>query len=145
MEQALREESGEKAYEVSFLAETEEKIEDIKRLVGQHGAVLAREFPQKKINLAYPIKHATQAIFAAWSVTASPEKIKLLEKDLQGNKNVMRSLIITLPIEKNEDRVEEKKPVPARRAGFLRREPRAEKAKPLSNEAIEKKIEEILK
>ncbi len=143
MQEVLQEERSEKAYEVSFLAETEEKIEDVKRLVGQHGATVSSISMPKKINLAYPINHLTQAVFMALKITAAPEKIKMLEKDLRGNKNVVRSLIVTLPREKEEEVKDEKKYGVSMRRG-VSREPHVEKTKPLSNEAIEKKIEEIL-
>ena len=141
----LQEDSVEKAYEVSFLTETEDNAEALKRLFGQHGASITQESPVKKVNLAYPIEKRTQAVLSALKVNAAPEKIKLLEKDLRGNKNVLRSLIVAVPREKSSDEREAKKPAaPSRRAGPTHRESRIEKTKPLSNEAIEKKIEEIL-
>lgn len=131
-----------KSYEVSFLLESEDKVSDVRRLISQHGVDVAEELLEKKINLAYPIKNVTHALFGAWRVLAEPVKIKLLEKDLMSSKNVLRSLIISMPKEKDVHReVVQRSPILTRRTSVLRREP---KPRPLSNEAIEKKIEEIL-
>ena len=142
MDQTLKEDSDKKAYEVSFLLESEDKIDDVKRLFAQHGVDITEESPQKKINLAYEIKRMSQAFFGTLRVFSWPQNIKLLEKDLRGNKNVLRSLIVSLPSEKRDGGQDLKKPaMPVRRQSIFQRESRS---KPLSNEAIEKKIEEIL-
>ncbi len=142
MDNITQEDSEKKAYEISFLLGSEDKIDDIRKLLSQHGVDIAQEFGEKKINLAYPIKHLTQALFFALRVSSGPEEIKLLEKDLRSNKNALRSLIIALPVEKNVRGERAPRPaMPTRRTGVIQREP---KARHLSNEAIEKKIEEIL-
>lgn len=130
------------------MLESEDKAQDVRTLLRQHGIEIAQEFPEKKINLAYPIKKATQALFVALRVSAEPDKIKLFEKDSKSSKNILRSLIITIPKEKQGKNVrgeETRRPsVFARRKSVAPREQRESKPKPLSNEAIEKKIEEIL-
>ncbi len=137
-----------KSYEVSFLSESEDKVSDVRRLIGQYGIDVVQEFPEKKINLSYPINKVTQALFVALKVLSEPDKIKLLEKDLNSSKSVLRSLIITTPKTRVVRGDTAQKPVtPARRTGVPTREPREPReprVKPLSNEAIEKKIEEIL-
>jgi ribosomal protein S6 len=141
MEDISKEDPMKKAYEVSFLLESEDHIADVKRLVAQHGADITQESPQRKINLAYPIEHATQAFFGVLKVMSEPGEMKLLEKDLVGSKKVLRSLIIVIPKEKSGEGEEAKRPtMPVRRASPVQRE---QKSKPLSNEAIERKIEEI--
>ena len=131
-----------KSYEVSFLVEREEGVEEVKRLLGQHGNEAFYEFPYKKVNLAYPIEKKEQAIFGSIKVLSEPQNIKLLEKDLKTNKNILRCLIVALPVEKKTEGEEMKKPsIPMRRPSSIQREA---SPKPLSNEAIEKKIEEIL-
>lgn len=143
MDHLLQEDSNKKAYEVSFLLASAEKVESVKRLLNQHGIDIKEEQTPKNINLAYPIEKVTQALFCAITVFSEPEKIKLLEKDMKTSRDILRCLIVILPKEKAGESSDQSKRVssPVRRVTVIQREL---KPKTLSNEALEKKIEEIL-
>ena len=100
-------------------------------------------------DLAYQIKKENEAYFGYLHFLANTDKIKNISDDLKLNQKVLRFLIITPPITKMMrmatpriikktfqpravERMEIKKPSPAPTAT-------------LSNEALEKKLEEILK
>jgi ribosomal protein S6 len=143
-------EKDKKEYEVAVLLHNEEAKEEILRVFAQRGVEVREEGPIKKIALAYPIKHATQAYFAFFYTLAVAADIKSLEKDLRNTTSVLRSLIITLPPVKKSSREDAQKP---RRQVMPRRPmtatsagetPKQQQHKPISNEALTKKIEEIL-
>jgi ribosomal protein S6 len=135
-----------KNYEVAVLLKEEEAFATVLTLLKQHSAEVREEGGAKKVALAYPIKHTTQAHFGFFYVQALPHDIKQLEKDMQTTPAILRSLIITIPATRST-----REDSPLRRPQFRRplSAPSSE-AKPqpmrktLSNEAIEKKIEEIL-
>jgi ribosomal protein S6 len=120
-------------------------------LVREHSAELMAEFKAKKVALAYPIKKEKEGIFAYAAIRSLGEAVKSLEHDLNLRQDVLRSLIVLLP--KPEKPREEAAPVAAttyKRTAPVRpaapaMEPVRQGAGPLSNEALTKKIEEILK
>jgi ribosomal protein S6 len=137
-----------KSYELSFLVKDEGGAREVSKLLLQHEVVVRGEGQLKKLNLAYEIKHVSQAYFGFVNFAGFPAEVKSLERDLRSNTAVLRALIIKLPKEKTGMAAAAELRRPAK--PFVRRRPvgpqlEASKAsKPLSNEAIEKKIEEIL-
>ncbi len=133
-----------KNYEVAVLVKEEGSFAAVLTLLNQHSVEIREEGGVKKVVLAYPIKHATQGHFGFFYVQALPHDIKQLEKDMQTTPAILRSLIVTIPSTRS---VKEESPL--RRPQFRRPSSMpVSEAKPirktLSNEAIEKKIEEIL-
>ncbi|HUZ92744.1 MAG TPA: 30S ribosomal protein S6 [Candidatus Paceibacterota bacterium] len=138
-------------YEIAFLVKEEEAAKDFARLFSQHGVLVRKEGQLKKIQLAYPVEHATQAYFGFFEVEAAPQDVKQLEKDLRTEARVLRTMI--MKIETESVRAAEAAGVRPRRpmSSAPRRAPAVSDAAPapmrkpaLSNEALEKKIEEIL-
>ncbi|OGZ00443.1 MAG: hypothetical protein A2945_03825 [Candidatus Liptonbacteria bacterium RIFCSPLOWO2_01_FULL_52_25] len=131
-----------KNYEIAVLLKEEESLASALKLIHQHGVEIREEGGVKKIALAYPIEHMTQAYFGFFYAQAAPQDIKLLEKDLQTASAVLRSLIIRTSSTKGA-----KEESPMRRPQFRRPAPSSFETKPvrktLSNEALTKKIEEI--
>jgi len=133
-----------KRYELSFLIVNEEASRDVLRLVGQHKIDVVAEGQTRKINFAYKVGKFTGGYFGFLTVLSAPEDIKLLERDLNTTPAVLRSLIIALPVKRQAAgtrAVAKEAPRP-----FTRRPVRQPAAhpQPLSNEALERKIEEIL-
>lgn len=136
-----------KEYEISVLFENESNLPDFLKFMNQHGAEVFFESPLRNLNLAYPIKKKIQAFFAYFHFKALPEAIGSISKDLETSSHVLRSLIVTPPFLKPKPsafvprtrRVAEPETSPVEHSQPARR-PSA----PLSNEALEKKIEEIL-
>ncbi|MEK9179928.1 MAG: 30S ribosomal protein S6 [Patescibacteria group bacterium] len=142
------EEKDKKNYEVAFILEKEENLQDFLRISRQHNIEPQTEARAHKLNLAYKIEKATQAYFGFFRTSANPDDVKALEKDLNTAAGVLRFLIVKLPKEAFEARRErvdmrdmrrERKPMPRKN---MPTQPRASET--LSNEALEKKIEEIL-
>lgn len=125
-----------KDYEISFLLGQEKDAEDVLKLLKREEAEIIFEGTLKKIPLAYKIKKQNEAYFGYLHFRMSKDKIKSLEKDLLTASGVLRSLIITPPFVRS-------KPEPKARPRIAPAPP-AQVGVPLSNEALERKIEEIL-
>ncbi len=138
-----------KNYELAILLKSEDQVMEISAFLGQHQATLSGEPHIKKIALAYPIKKEREAIFVSYLFSATPDNAKKLEKSLSMRVDVLRSMImIATPAEEGRSQLGD--------PSFARRLPRAAApatatpvAKPaaashLTNDALEKKIEEIL-
>ena len=128
-------------YEVSFLTKTEDAAERVVGFVGQHVAVGLKS-PARRIMFSYPIKKETGGCFVFLSVRGEPENIKQLERDLKTNADVLRSIIIRLRTGKAGAVAATS--APKTRQAPSRPRPEASSPMPLSNEALERKIEEIL-
>jgi ribosomal protein S6 len=143
-----------KEYELAVLITKEDDLAGVIALVRQHNGEISIEPRAKKITLAYEIKKHKEAVFTYLNFTALPTDAKNLEHDLNTQAEVIRSLIIASPaVSEPIDRSQ----IPAN-AGAKRRvrmttrpgvgsaasDPKPAAPKPLSNEALEKKIEEIL-
>ena len=146
----MENEKDQKNYELAVLVKTEDELVGIAAFLGQHEATITGEPRVKKIALAYPVKKQREAVFASYLFSALPSNAKALEKDLSLRQEVLRSMIIIPPAPQTMDNrsmgVE-----PANRRPM--RAPRTtigtvatpKPAAPITNEALEKKIEEILK
>lgn len=139
-----KEDLDKKNYEISFLLENESSVPDVLRMLGQRSIEMKGEPSIKKIKLAYKIKKFENVCFGFVRVSAFAEDIKALEGDFKNQAVVLRSLVIKLPKEAMEEprrEFDERRPRMA-----TRRQPAQATKQPeaLSNEALEKKIEEIL-
>lgn len=134
------------AYELSFLIKDETVAAEISKIMRRHGAEVVSEQLPKKMDLAYKIKKEGHAFFGYFCFHSTAADAKLLEHDLGTNPAVLRFLIIRLPRKRyiafgGELPMQKAKPVavPREIAGADKRP-----IQPISNEALEKKIEEIL-
>ena len=118
-------------------------LEALKR----RGAEILLEGPVEKIALAYAIRHQTSAYFGYMHFRVAPDAVRVISDDVKGHTTILRSLVVTPPLMKPKPRWEGSKlrqRVPASAAP--QQTPEAPKGPlPLSNEALEKQIEEILK
>ncbi len=133
-------------YEISLLLPQEELLPSILKVLGQHKIEIKLEGAVKKIRLAYDIAKTKEAYFVFFHVFALPNDIKLLEANLRGNAQILRFLIIHLPGTKTErDEASKRAGRPAFRRSAVAPPPPLESRQPtaLSNEALEKKIQEI--
>lgn len=126
-----------KAYEISFLVREEEDVQVIVKHLSGIQAEIVNEGPLTRIRLAYQIEKENEAYFGFIHFTADPALIARLTKELEIEKKVIRSLIVTPPFERQATR---------RREG--RRDKRDEKEPVLnqnevSNAMLEEKLEEI--
>ena len=139
------EDKDKKDYELAVLVKKEEDLAGVTAFVRQHGIEDMGNFSAKKIALAYPIKKETEAIFAYATFHAFGDEVKALEKDFVNEKIVLRSLIMLRP-KMEEGGGDGRDAGPRKWQGMRPSSPVEAKpaSRPLSNEALEKKIEEIL-
>lgn len=144
-----REDIDKKEYEIAVLLPSEGELPGVLTFIGQHNGEISLEPKAKNVALSYEIKGKKEAVFAYCNFRAYGEDAKTLEHDLNSKPEVLRYIIIASPP------VAEKLGSsmgmgPMRRRGRPTQTPVTGEApkpasQPLSNEALEKKIEEILK
>jgi ribosomal protein S6 len=135
-------------YEVGFLIKTETDRAVISQLLAQHGATVLTEGPLRLTTLSYTIEKLDQAIFGWIRFSSIRTSIPALEHDLKMSPVVVRFLLV-----KAEPIPEPRSQAPAAEDGNVEVTTESESAPsqqslgstPMSNEDIEKKIEEILK
>jgi ribosomal protein S6 len=144
----MDEDKEKKLYELALLLRAEEDLANVLAFVRAHEAEVVSEPRSKKLLLAYPIKGSDEALFASCMFQASGESAKRIERDLVTNAFVIRSMIMiaTPPSERPvavPPRPGERRPyASAVRTPSADAKPAA--PRPLTNDALEKKIEEIL-
>ena len=148
--ETMEDEKDKKAYEIALLLKAEEDLTGAVEFVHQHNAEAASEPRAKKLALAYTIKGHDEAVFASFVVKMAPADAKQLERDLLLRPEVIRSMVMIASTQVERPAFSGT-PFPMARRGrpttSETREPREARPAPpqtLSNEALEKKIEEIL-
>ncbi len=149
-----------KNYEISFLTKSELERAEIVKLLNNHQLSIIGDGQSSKIRLAYPIKKEEFAYFSSLYFSAEPEKIKDLNHELRTNPGILRFSIVSRSTIKETEERSYREIFPTReRPSLVRQEiervgPRfdspqiakkPQKTEALSNEALEKKLEEILK
>lgn len=130
-----------KSYEISFLLKDEVAAHDLVKILKQEGADIRFEGPLKKVSLAYPMKKEQQGHFGYFHFELSPEKIGIIDREFKMNQKILRFLIVTPPFMKSTP-APSSRPV---RSEFEEKRTLPNKSLlPLSNEELEKKIDEIL-
>lgn len=141
-----------KNYEIGFLAKTEDGKEEIAKTLRAYNASNTEHGPVSRIRLAYPIKKETAAFFGYFYFSAEPSAIAKIKGDLKMNSKILRFLVVFAP---------KKQSGPVRQSKLSAAEPPAQKmeegavkadnrpqppfsARELSNEELEKKLEEVL-
>jgi ribosomal protein S6 len=129
-----------KAYEISFIASSEDDAKRLMDALKQAGAAIIMESPLGRIALSYTIEKKNEAFFGYSHFEIEPEKVPQLEKQFRVQPPVLRFLIVTPPFMKSK---EKKQYIPRKKTAAA---PVVEKKQPshLSNEALEKQLKEIL-
>lgn len=141
----MNEEKDKKSYELAVLLKREDDAAHVTQWIGQHNGEITGEPRMKKLALAYKIKGNIEAVFLSCTFLAAGVDAKELEHDLRTRQEVIRSLIM-IAVPPNERRDPSSAPAFAMRSRTTRpvTEPRPAAPQPLSNEALTKKIEELL-
>lgn len=162
-----------KTYEISLLAREEEGYEDALRLLKKYDMEVSGDSQAVRIKLAYPIKKEQFGHFGCIYFSAKPETLEGIRDSLRINPQILRFSIGRTSRLKDEDgkktftrqargssyaRAEtishraaialgdkKEEDVPRREESRIHRPPEKEFKGELSNEALEKKLEEILK
>jgi ribosomal protein S6 len=131
-----------KEYELAFLIKEETDAAGLVEALKAMGGEINLEGPVRKIVLAYEIKKETTAYFGFIQFMMEPAAAKSLEAALLVRSGLLRSLLMTPPTAKGHSH-------PQAAANPQRPAAKPHEAKAatpvLSNEALEKTIEEILK
>ena len=147
------EEKDRKEYELALLLKSEEDLAGVIKLATQHNAEGVSEPRAKRLQLSYEIKGHTEGVFVYITFKMFGDDIKALEHDLNTQANVLRFMVIASPAPAERTATsampprEERRPrssAPYSAPAAPTETPRPTPSKPLSNEALEKKIEEIL-
>ena len=141
-----------KDYEIAFLLREEGDFKAFLAVLKQYEMNVVFEGPVRKIALAYEIGGMTSAFFGYVRFTGPAARIPELDHSLTLNQSVLRSLIIKLAPGKAVQ------PPPATPVPAVAQQPMVSttpvtpvvqeantQGLPLSNEDLERKIEEILK
>lgn len=133
-------------YELAFLAKTEEDAKGVLDALRGFQAEISFEGPVSRTTLAYRIKNEEVALFGYCNFSLLPEKIKELSGELRVKPGIIRFLVITPPFSKQKPRLREMPTAAMQGDQRPVRSSKPHETKPtsLSNEALEKKIEEIL-
>ncbi len=142
-----------KYYEASFLLSEETQIEAVMELLEKAGTEHVQTAPGgRQISLSYPIEKKTNAYFITLNFFAKPEIIEPLTRDLRLSESILRFLIISA-VEKRapeESMLTQEKdirnaPTQSPRSTQKDEAPRQTAGDAaVSNEELEKKLEEIL-
>ncbi|MAF79700.1 hypothetical protein CL629_01325 [bacterium] len=139
------------AYEITYLVKDEKDASFMRSVLLKHEAVIVREDPIYKVQLEYPIESEKYAFLGIFVFEILQDNISKLSSDLRLDKKVLRYLI-TKPISRREERLigggVSEGPPPSLEKDVspapVKESPASTSSESLSNEALEKKIEEIL-
>lgn len=149
--------SGGKNYEIGFLAKSEEGKEWLVKTLKDRHFSIADGGDFSRIKLAYPIKKESFAYFGYLYFSGKPENIKELKNELNPSPKILRFIIISEPVMMEENKKQEERQIISEKSSFespaptpaisqpLKEKPEKPKTGTLSNEELEKKLEEILK
>lgn len=149
-----------KEYELAVLVKTEDDLSAVTAIVKKHNGEMTAEPRAKRLAFAYEVEKVKEGVFAHCTFRAAGEDVKNLESDLVRDPLILRALIIASPPpamssgdrpmgmpamggDRGGDSSHRRSRITPRSAAPA---PDAKPApsQPLSNEALEKKIEEFL-
>ena len=139
----------EKDYELAFLAVNQEGSQNLDALLKQYKAEALFKSPLKEWRLAYPVKKYNLAYFGFVNFRLDSTLTDKLSQSLKLQPDILRFLIITPPIIKEAKtavrRFSKLESVKRPKAEIAEAEAVPSMGGTLSNEALEQKLEEILK
>lgn len=140
-----------KEYEIAFLLDSAEAESEITKLLAKIKAEVTTAKPVSEISLAYPIKKHASAFFGFIRFKAVTSEVAELKADLRHNAKVLRSLVtVYIPVKlrpmrtRNVERAAEAG-VKSTGEKEVSATAKAGQAGAVSNEELEKTLEEILK
>jgi len=147
-----------KKYEIGFLLTSEDAQEKVVAILKKWKAEIIKTGQLARIKLAYQIKKETSAFFNYIHFSAESTVVKEIQDEIKADLQVLRFIIISLPAKEKTRKVfnkpvEEKKERPVEPTEIVsetdvkrpERRHRVGKSDKLTNEDLEKKLEEMLK
>ncbi|MFH0712233.1 MAG: 30S ribosomal protein S6 [Candidatus Jorgensenbacteria bacterium] len=130
-------------YEITFILK-EEDASPIGKIFSSHGVEVQPAAEIRKIRLAYPIMKSEYGFLGSFRFEAKPEDLEKISKELKLEKNLFRYMVAKFEEKKAGTRDAGR--VPQAVAVYKKQEESKRRTDPvLTNEELEKKIEEILK
>ncbi|MBI5733284.1 30S ribosomal protein S6 [Candidatus Jorgensenbacteria bacterium] len=127
------------SYTLTFVVQAESS-DSIRRSLSKHAAHIVAERPLQKIKLAYLIRKQAYGFLGVIEFKAMPEHVSDLMKSLQFDGDVLRYLLHRMTV--GEENISERSSIMSR--SVTRSRPVKKYPEPaLSNEALERKIEEL--
>lgn len=141
----MNEDKVKREYEIGFLVRSEEQGQEVVKVLHRYQAEITQEGQVAKIRLAYAIKKEMNVYFGFLWFVAEPDAVAKIEEDLRLNKEVLRFLIVTPPTKRTaKEKGPEAKVRPEKPSSPLPVAAEMPSSKELTNEDLEKKLEEIL-
>ncbi len=135
-----------KNYELSFLLKNSEGADAVLSVLSQYGAEVFHKGNLTETRLAYPIRKQSQALFGFVHFRALPDTVEKITQSLKLNPVVLRTLLVTPPLLKEDRPARQISKTGKSESGVLESpEKIVVKGNVLTNEALEEKLEEILK
>ncbi len=138
MEQDVKKEK----YELAFWTKDENDAL-VKKVLAKHRAEIVKERPVQKMRLAFPIRKENYAFLGTVIFSADVSAAKDISADLNLETGVLRYFLRKAKKPSTDNRTENPE-APRERRPFFRLRSEAKTDQVLTNEALEKKIEEIL-
>ncbi|MCP6719915.1 MAG: 30S ribosomal protein S6 [Patescibacteria group bacterium] len=131
-------------YEIAFVLRQED-LSEIRKILEKNKADIVGEEELKKVRLSYPIKKQNYGFLGVFRFKVDPEHIRNMFSDMKLAENIIRYMINKIKTSEVEKRGERKltRAVPISRREPLKAETRKSLEPVLTNEDLEKKIEEI--
>jgi ribosomal protein S6 len=138
-----------KNYEIAFLVKSEEEQKKLFKILTDFQLTIINEGKLSKIKLAYPIKKQNFAYFGYLYFSGASDVVNNLTKFLNNEPSILRFIIISQPVIEKEKTLEKdsatKKTSGKQTTKTTTISKKNVPIETLSNEALEKKLEEILK
>jgi len=130
-------------YEISFILR-EENIAPVRSVFSKRGVEFPDGVELRKVRLAYPINKNEYGFFGDFEFTTSPEELEKVFADLKLEEGIFRYMV-TKTSEKKSRNKEPRKTAESTVNPSKKSEDSKSRPEPvLTNEELEKKIEEIL-
>jgi ribosomal protein S6 len=137
----MKEEKDNKEYEIAFWLKDESGLVRVKALMADLGIEITYSPEIKRTRFSYPIKKETEGYFGFIHFKGDPENIASLNHELKVDGSVLRFLVSKNPIKKSEIR-EMRRQIPEVK---IIEKVEQKSSDLVTNEELEKKLEEILK
>src|SRR3989338_2368031 len=142
-ERLQEEQDDHRTYEVSFLSALTGVLEKVLELVRTSGAEIIHQGQTVSIKFAYAIKKQSAGYFSYVQFRGTPRMLAQIKDGMESHREILRFLLVKNPLVRGTGGVETaKEEIPREPSHEQVKESRAE---PLTNEALEAKLEEILK
>ena len=136
-------------YEIGAWVKSAEDMERVKSFAVETGVQIVQEQAPKRIHMAYPIQKESSAFFAVLGVRATVEAMEALQHELRVQRPALRFSVVKGPMKQASTRPFTPRRAPRTRdnerpAEMHEERPNPHKPESVTNEELEKKLEEIL-